>query len=547
MALELINIGSAPNANDGDPARTWATKANSNFADLHYFTNVVEHGAVGDGTTDDSAAFQAAIDACETVGGGDVFVPEGTWVIEGLIIPTKVSLRGATGAILKHKGSSTVNAVIIESTALYASVRDITFDGNSPNISANVAPIKVQGSYNSVVGVDIYDAQYSAVVISVPADHITIDRVRVFVVNATDSSVHHGIWLEEDTADIVEEVLIRGCYISDTGLGGIGGRGDGVTVSNCMIKDTGTSGDGVSLYPAAVTGLSRRTVVIGNNIMGALNNGVHVGGDGDVTVFGNVILNSGNRGIFIESSTVEAKAVVSGNLVDTTTSLDGIRIEEFNNVTVNGNTVAAAGQHGIVVATSDAVVVSGNSVSSVTSQGINFTAVTRGLITGNMVVDSGVRGIVVGSTSDDVIISQNVVDNSATSQTRVQDTATNVFIYDNLLRGTAPYSNTTSGVVRVGRNEGDSAETVTAGASLTLPLGRPVVTVTGNTNITSISAAGQIGNMVTLIFTGTPTLTDGSNLKLAGNFVAAGTTNDADTCTLVCDGTNWYEVARSTN
>lgn len=68
--------------------------------------------------------------------------------------------------------------------------------------------------------------------------------------------------------------------------------------------------------------------------------------------------------------------------------------------------------------------------------------------------------------------------------------------------------------------------------------------VTGNTNITSITSTGIVaGTRITIIFDGTPTFTDGSNLKLAGNFVA---TAD-DTITLVYDGSNWYEICRSIN
>lgn len=66
--------------------------------------------------------------------------------------------------------------------------------------------------------------------------------------------------------------------------------------------------------------------------------------------------------------------------------------------------------------------------------------------------------------------------------------------------------------------------------------------VTGTTTITSVTASWP-GRKVTLVFTGALTFTDGSNLKLAGNFV---TTAD-DTITLVCNGTNWYEVSRSVN
>jgi hypothetical protein len=84
--------------------------------------------------------------------------------------------------------------------------------------------------------------------------------------------------------------------------------------------------------------------------------------------------------------------------------------------------------------------------------------------------------------------------------------------------------------------------TVTAAATVTLPEWNDTFIVSGNTNITSVTASWA-KRRVTLIFTGTPTFTDGSNLKLAGNLVA---TAD-DTITLVCDGTNWYETGRSVN
>ncbi len=68
--------------------------------------------------------------------------------------------------------------------------------------------------------------------------------------------------------------------------------------------------------------------------------------------------------------------------------------------------------------------------------------------------------------------------------------------------------------------------------------------VTGTTNITSVSGTSIVaGTTITIIFDGILTFTDGSNLKLAGNFV---TTAD-DTITLTYDGTNWYEVARAVN
>lgn len=90
----------------------------------------------------------------------------------------------------------------------------------------------------------------------------------------------------------------------------------------------------------------------------------------------------------------------------------------------------------------------------------------------------------------------------------------------------------------------DNSVTVASAATTILPTGFDVLPVTGTTGITSISASGaDKGRRVTLVFESALTVTDGSNLKLAGDF----TTTADDTLTLVCDGTNWFEVCRSAN
>lgn len=82
-----------------------------------------------------------------------------------------------------------------------------------------------------------------------------------------------------------------------------------------------------------------------------------------------------------------------------------------------------------------------------------------------------------------------------------------------------------------------------ASAAAIVPTGN-VFTVTGTTNITSITSTGiTAGSVIRIIFTGVLTFTDGNNLKLAGNM----TTSADDTISLVYDGTNWYELARSAN
>ena len=57
--------------------------------------NVIDAGAVGDGETDDTEAFQMALDACAKAGGGVVFAPTGRYAIRGnLRIPSHVTLEG---------------------------------------------------------------------------------------------------------------------------------------------------------------------------------------------------------------------------------------------------------------------------------------------------------------------------------------------------------------------------------------------------------------------------------------------------------------------
>lgn len=98
----------------------------------------------------------------------------------------------------------------------------------------------------------------------------------------------------------------------------------------------------------------------------------------------------------------------------------------------------------------------------------------------------------------------------------------------------------TAGSIRCLQGGGAAVASATA---LPVPTGR-VFHVTGTTTITSITSTNfESGACVTMIFDGVLTLTDGNNIKAAGDFV---TTAD-DTWSACFDGTNWYETARAVN
>jgi polygalacturonase len=63
--------------------------------------NVRDFGAVGDGSTVNTAAIQKAIDACRDAGGGRVVVPRGVFVSGTLRLHSHVELHLEGGAVLK--------------------------------------------------------------------------------------------------------------------------------------------------------------------------------------------------------------------------------------------------------------------------------------------------------------------------------------------------------------------------------------------------------------------------------------------------------------
>jgi hypothetical protein len=67
--------------------------------------NVRDFGAVGDGTTDDTAAFQRALDGAGEANGGVVYAPRGNYFFAGhLNVPKAVTLAGVWQSVPAHNG-----------------------------------------------------------------------------------------------------------------------------------------------------------------------------------------------------------------------------------------------------------------------------------------------------------------------------------------------------------------------------------------------------------------------------------------------------------
>jgi hypothetical protein len=97
--ISLLPLGTGLLAQGGLAAQTSSGVADASGGARIY--NVRDYGAKGDGATLDTAAFQAALDACNRDRGGVVLVPAGDFIVGTIQIKSNVTLRvAAAGRVL---------------------------------------------------------------------------------------------------------------------------------------------------------------------------------------------------------------------------------------------------------------------------------------------------------------------------------------------------------------------------------------------------------------------------------------------------------------
>lgn len=113
--------------------------------------NVLSYGAVGDNSTDSTAAFQAALaaaDGTETTRRA-VLVPPGVYLIGPIVVPEFVTLQGAGVGltVLRQKAGVSSNAwLVTQDTPSLTCVRDLTIDGN--DLGTNVGGLDFAGDWS---------------------------------------------------------------------------------------------------------------------------------------------------------------------------------------------------------------------------------------------------------------------------------------------------------------------------------------------------------------------------------------------------------------
>jgi hypothetical protein len=139
------------------------TKVSYSMIDGAVF-NVLDFGAVGNGTTDSTAAIQAAIDACNAAGGGTVFFPAGTYKLTDTVnLKANVVLKGSGRRVTFLKQFTNAKKCLYQSnTSFYNDISDLSFTINTGVTSATL--IQLEGGSSNLQSCNFVGGASGAIV-----------------------------------------------------------------------------------------------------------------------------------------------------------------------------------------------------------------------------------------------------------------------------------------------------------------------------------------------------------------------------------------------
>ena len=274
--------------------------------------NVQNFGAKGDGLTDDTAAIQSAIDAAAAAGGGQVYMPTGTYIVSGGVEPSDGCLMLKSNVYLYGDGMGATNVKV-----------------------ADGSDTKITGVIRSAYGEETHDFGIS---------NLTIDGNRDSTTGKIDGWFNGFIPGKEgyDSNVTLDSVEIKDCS-------GYGFDPHEQTV-NMVIKNSVSHGNGLDGFVADF--LSDSTFE--NNV--AYDNDRHgfnvVTSTHDFTLTNNVAYNNGGNGIVVQRGSEN--------------------IPSPSNITITGGEVYGNGAEGVLVKLSSDVTVSGLDIHDNASAGVRI-------------------------------------------------------------------------------------------------------------------------------------------------------------------------------
>lgn len=489
--------------------------------------SVRDFGAAGNNTRDDTAAIQGAIDAAAAAGRGTVYFPTGRYKVTSTLFIRNnyIGLRGASFSGSRLIASGDFGDVIhVRPTGAAANIQNVT-----------IADLTVYTGEDTTSGAALRLEKCNYCAFS----HLNLgERFGGIWVDSSSHCYFDNIFM---TANFFWTSKKVGSYLLKVNAAA-GASPSELHFSNCDWRGNSRSRNYLQY------------AVLLESVDGIWFTDLHCGFCYDCAF-----------AVIPKSDTSKVSAVVGTNVYVDMATKYGLHIKEYSDavreaancvVLFNGMLVYNCEEglrldhrYGSVVL-SDVTIVEVN-------HGLNFMRGIASNVTGARITDvnSGLSagyGVLVGAHCAGLNLSQIYVrkrTRSATAGIRIADGATGINVNGASFEGCATdiADDATAPSKWFADILSDKAvQTVrpTAGNLLTLPSAYSVFKLEPATAVSGISAAsGWKNRTVVLISTGTCTVKDGGNLKIAGNW----TPKADDTLVLVCDGTNWYETSRSAN
>ena len=374
-----IGIGVTANAMDSSsvgyiPAGTGNVPTNVQTK-LRESVSVKDFGAVGDGTTDDTAAIQLALNAVST--GGEVIFPAGTYIASVLSLTYSCSLRGAgmSSTSIKLKGSATANTSLLTTNYMdNITITGIYFNGNGANQTYTADNgqngILVRNSTNVVItecrfkewGKDAIEL-YSDSVAADPVNNVIISnnlfesprRAGVTVISGKRITIANNIfsgtnsygavvtncgvtWEPDASSDTLADLTVSGNKF-DTMLAGcrITGAGAGASINNIII-DGNTFTNITGEAGVVIHDLGNAGATVSNN---------RFKGCGNVSASANSFVNAG--GVYFTKTNY---AIITENWFDAciNNGYGTVYADEYNDrCQIKNNTFINDGRNGIQI------------------------------------------------------------------------------------------------------------------------------------------------------------------------------------------------------
>lgn len=366
--------------------------------------NVRDFGAIGDGTTDDTAAIQSALDS----GTSRVFIPAGSYKITTLLsVPSDIEVCGEGTASSIVLGADTVALELNGTSNIH--LRDFAIDGQRATYTSNsnnaifIEWRVTAGSSVRIESVYVHDVAGAGIIglaaVGTPSSEVYIENCRV------ENTGTHGIILQ----DYISDVVIRRNTVKASGLG-FADR-PAITASrygkNVIVSDNICVGS-VSALGTSVHGISidrtENATCVGNIISDQIGYGIEIGGVTNGTFQGNSINACSRAAIGLSGSE--------------TLTLRNVNVSVVGNV-CNANTtqgIYTFMTSGTGVYFHESIVISSNTVNgTTTSSGIEIGFVNRLTVSNNSVYDSFLSGVYVDNCKEINITGNNLINNNCTA------------------------------------------------------------------------------------------------------------------------------------